>query len=295
MKPDTINGLFELIGGILTWTNVARIRRDKQVKGMNLYPMLFITGWGFWNLFYYPFLNQTASFLGGCVILSANLTWLIYAYRFHETQPPMEKAGKSWIRTYNDHIIDFTNVDTEQLDIFDIAHALSQLNRFTGHTKIPYSVAEHSVRCATLVWEGLTQRGVSELTRASIALEALLHDAEEAYVNDLNRPLKYQPGMEAYRDVAHGLKAEIMKKFAPGCCGWVKSPEVLTADNRLYVTESRDLMNYVSTMSDTFPPLLLTIVPWPAKEAESKFLDLFEAYHKIIQRCEEPAHPFYVS
>lgn len=79
---DIGNGLFELFGGICLWGNVARIRRDKQVKGIDWRVTLFFSSWGFWNLWYYPNLHQWASFTGGLVIVWANATWLFFAFKY---------------------------------------------------------------------------------------------------------------------------------------------------------------------------------------------------------------------
>ena len=64
-----------------------------------------------------------------------------------------------------------------EVDINDIARSLSMMNRFCGHTKFPYSVARHSINCANIAPEGYK-------------LEALLHDATEAYLSDIVMPAK---------------------------------------------------------------------------------------------------------
>lgn len=76
MTPDLINGSFELLGGVLIWMNVWRMYKDQELKGVHWGPTLFFTVWGFWNLYYYPHLDQWLSFLGGIVIVAANATWI---------------------------------------------------------------------------------------------------------------------------------------------------------------------------------------------------------------------------
>ena len=70
---DVGNGLFESVGAVVCWLNVARLRRDKQVKGVCWSVQVFFTAWGFWNLYYYPSLNQWLSFIGGTFLALGNL------------------------------------------------------------------------------------------------------------------------------------------------------------------------------------------------------------------------------
>ncbi len=74
------------------------------------------------------------------------------------------------------------SLDKSEIDIEDIAHALARICRFNGHLRYHYSVAEHSVNVA----EELKLRGASKELR----LFGLLHDASEAYIADIPRPLK---------------------------------------------------------------------------------------------------------
>ena len=85
---DLINGSFEFIAGLATWINIKQIIKDKQLKGYNLKVFIFFTIWGFWNLYYYPSLNQWISFIGGISIMIANTIWIILAiyYKKHNNQ-----------------------------------------------------------------------------------------------------------------------------------------------------------------------------------------------------------------
>ena len=85
MIQDYINGLFEFCGSFFIWMNVKRLYRDKEVKGAYWPAWAFFAVWGIWNLFYYPSLNQWASFLGGVLVVVGNIAWvaLFLWYKSH--------------------------------------------------------------------------------------------------------------------------------------------------------------------------------------------------------------------
>ncbi len=104
-----------------------------------------------------------------------------------------------YIRTFSG--VDFTvfNPSPEQIDIIDIAHALSQICRYGGHSKTFYSVAQHSI-------------AVSYLVKPENALCGLLHDATEAFFGDLPRPVKYK--IPEYIKIENELYKNIAQKFS---------------------------------------------------------------------------------
>lgn len=102
------------------------------------------------------------------------------------------------IRTVSGQYVNVFNPDPDTILIEDIAHALSNMPRFGGHLPYFYSVAQHSVWCA--------QRIVPELK-----LDALLHDASEAYLMDMPRPIKNR--LTDYKEVENNLMRVIAEKF----------------------------------------------------------------------------------
>lgn len=80
--PDFINGVFELLGSVAIFAHVRRIRRDKKVAGVDWRATLFMSLWGYWNLFYYPQLDQWFSFVGGLAIVAGNTAWLYYLLKY---------------------------------------------------------------------------------------------------------------------------------------------------------------------------------------------------------------------
>lgn len=79
---DLVNGGFEGCGAVAIFANCAVLRRDKRVRGVSPLVTAFFTSWGFWNLYYYPSLDQWASFVGGVAIVAGNLLWLTLAFKY---------------------------------------------------------------------------------------------------------------------------------------------------------------------------------------------------------------------
>lgn len=113
----------------------------------------------------------------------------------------------------------------EAINIQDIAHALSNCCRFGGHAKQFYSVAQHCVLC-------------SHMVAPEFALEALLHDASEAYIADIVRPVKETELFENYRWLEKKLEADVAKKFGTP---FPMSPQVKAADMEAVVWEAINL------------------------------------------------------
>ena len=100
----------------------------------------------------------------------------------------------SYITTYTGKHFDPIQPEPGLFDLTDISHALSLLCRGNGHMKHFYSVAQHSIACA----EEAKARGYS----ARVQLGCLLHDASEAYLSDVTRPVK--------KDLDYYLKVEAL-------------------------------------------------------------------------------------
>jgi len=137
----------------------------------------------------------------------------------------LKPQNVDWIRTFTGKKFRPLTPDPELIDVRDIAHGLAMQGRFGGHTRVFYSVAEHSVR-------------VSLITPAKDALWGLMHDASEAYLKDMASPIKYAPGVEFYLEAEARLMAAVTIRFGLG----TKEPEsVKRADAVLLHTEARDL------------------------------------------------------
>lgn len=140
-----------------------------------------------------------------------------------------------WIITYTGKRFYPLDPREEDISILDIAHSLSTINRFTGHARFPYSVAQHCIE-------------VSYEIDPQFALAGLLHDATEAYVNDLSRPLKRN--LPEYCAVEDKIHAVISARFNVD----TRSPAVKLVDTRALVTEAWHLCSGESWYFES---------PWP--------------------------------
>jgi hypothetical protein len=113
----------------------------------------------------------------------------------------MRKPNKTSMLLFSGDYFDFADPRPENIHLEDIAHGLSNINRFSGQTPKPFSVATHSVNCYFLA-------GVDK----HMCREALLHDAHEAYVGDMIQPLKNHFGDE-YKVFENRIDLVIRKRF----------------------------------------------------------------------------------
>lgn len=148
----------------------------------------------------------------------------------------------------------------EHIDIEDIAHALGMVCRFAGHCQRFYSVAEHSVLMSMAV-------------DPEHALWGLLHDATEAYIGDLVRPLKHE--LPSYMAVEDRLAEIIAIKF--GLEGPMPA-QVVEYDTRIVVDEREQIMapsRLPWPMLEGRSPLGVTIEGWDPITAREMFLSRF--------------------
>ncbi len=125
------------------------------------------------------------------------------------------------IQTFTGKNVNFLDPKPETIDIKDIAHALALCNRYTGHTPRPYSVAQHSVLA-------------SYAAPYELAFEALMHDAQEAYVGDCATTLKQL--LQTYKVIEGRLEAVVRKKYGLPV---EMTPAVKVIDSRMLKTEAK--------------------------------------------------------
>lgn len=151
----------------------------------------------------------------------------------------------------------------EEIDFLAVAHALATINRFGGAARIPYSVAEHSVRVASIVPQ-------------ADRWWALVHDAHEGLIGmDPTRPVKRSPGIgpalvELERINQQALLTRLNLPL-------IMPQSVKDADNVLLMTERRDVMprHHIDWKEASYAPLPDKIVPWSWRVAKRRWLYMF--------------------
>jgi len=130
----------------------------------------------------------------------------------------------NWTLTSTGQHFDLVDPQPDMINLLDIASGLSNECRFNGQCRYFYSVAQHCYQASLIV-------------PPEFALEALLHDASEAYIKDIPRPLKAL--LPDYRRIEQRVEAAIRARFGlPDA----QSYPVTEADRIMLATERRDLM-----------------------------------------------------
>ncbi len=179
-----------------------------------------------------------------------------------------EHSVSDWVECYPSHEhVDPLDLKIEQIHLHDIAHSLSMQCRYNGHVKDFYSVAEHSVL-------------VSYMVPQEHALTALMHDATEAYLSDVTRPMK-----KRFKEfITWETKAWVPISEYFGL-PLVMPQEVIDADDSILYYESPYLIGeHVRTTWTLFLKPRDVILPWPfghrikclsPRSAETRFLERF--------------------
>lgn len=184
----------------------------------------------------------------------------------------------SWVQTFSNRAFYLVDPDPALIDIDDIAHSLAYQCRFNGHTAMFYSVAQHSM----LVAEYLLAKAPEH------ALWGLLHDAAEAYVGDVIRPLKRR--LPGFARIEAPIEQAVAKRFG---LPWPMPAVIKEADTAVLLGERRDLRPPLPRepveKGEPWPPLNLSgfarkpgaapslgrIVPLAPELAEAEFLWMF--------------------
>lgn len=172
-----------------------------------------------------------------------------------------DNVANRTIQTFTGEMFDVFSPDLDKIHMKDISHSLSMLCRYGGHAHAFYSVAEHSL---------LMSRYFADLGNFDLARVALLHDATEAYMGDLVRPLKLQ--MPTYREAELNLQDFIFDKFG---LPPLTPPEIKDADLRICNDEREVLLYPRPWVIDHLEPLGVDLECWFPNQAEEEWINMF--------------------
>lgn len=166
----------------------------------------------------------------------------------------------TWMQTSSNSEVDFTAEHWIALPIEDIANALANTCRYNGHCSRFFSVAEHSVL-------------MSRLVRPELALAALLHDASEAYVGDIPRPLKRVMGT-AFKDMERKAMRAVAQRYGVTMHD-LEHPEIKALDKKILADEAAALMPRHAFWDQFTERTGVEIAGWNPAEAREKFLQRY--------------------
>lgn len=178
---------------------------------------------------------------------------------------------KNCISTYNH--VEFNPVNPTSGDILidDIAHALSMMTRANGHFREFYSVARHSINCA---YEA-KNRGYS----VKVQLMCLLHDAAEAYIGDMTRPLKIN--IPFFSEIEKKYQKIISEKYATLDISQQELQQIKSVDDSFLYFEFLEF--HGETLDFNVKPISVDLKSCikPIKETKMEFLEL---YNKLSEQ-----------
>jgi len=161
----------------------------------------------------------------------------------------------------------------EQIDIEDIAHGLAYQCRFNGQTRHFYSVAQHSLI-------------VAELVPTDLRLAALLHDAAEAYMGDMVKPLKQL--FPLFSEIEAKVMGAIGLRYG---VTHFDDKAIKSADLIALATEKRDLMPNSSEAWDSLTGIVASPVrirPMSPQQAKAAFLSVFRETDQHVSSLSNP-------
>jgi len=154
----------------------------------------------------------------------------------------------NYVGTFTGKRVSVLDPQVEDINILDIAHALSMSNRFNGHTKRPYTILQHSLA---------TMHRLRDLEYSlTIQLVGLLHDAAEAYLGDIVSPVKQY--LTEFQVIEDRMLRTILSKaglmIPPGS---ILPVAVIQADSEMLISEIHHYMTE-ETLRNCFPAFLDT-------------------------------------
>lgn len=181
------------------------------------------------------------------------------------------------IKTFRGGLIDVSAPTTNDINLRDIIWPLCKIVRFGGHIRnrqtghkpvepLHYSVAEHSILIARKIM-------VDYPANPMLAMQALMHDATEAYIGDIVKPVKEAPALNtAFKKIENRLEKVI---FAKCEIAYPVDPVIKQYDTRILMDEQSQALNPGAGDFNTGEPLGITLQFWSPSQAYEEFANLY--------------------
>lgn len=173
----------------------------------------------------------------------------------------------SEIATYTKKMFDPVHPDAQKIDVVDIAHALSLLCRANGHFPTFYSVGQHCINCA--------KEAIARKYSQRVQLACLLHDASEAYLSDVTRPVKAE--LPKYLEIEEPLQQAIWDKYIQPTLTEEEIKQVFLVDDEILYKEFAALMEMPLIPREPDLKSAPRMEFGGFREIEEEYLRLFEA------------------
>lgn len=172
---------------------------------------------------------------------------------------------QDYITTYGGSHFVPVKPEADRIQITDIAHALSLICRGNGHVKHFFSVGQHCINCA--------KEAVARKYSKRVCLACLLHDAGEAYMSDVPRPLKkYIPEYKRYEDK---ILEVIYEKYLGGNLTKEEGRLVKLIDDDMLYFDLRELLHETSNRKEPEMQSSFSLCFEPFEQVEKEYLEMF--------------------
>ena len=181
-------------------------------------------------------------------------------------------ANKLTLRTYSGIEINPSDPRPEDIELIDLAVSLSRVNRYVGHTRFPYSVAQHSVLCSELA--------INEWGDKYLAMACLLHDCAEAFTSDIPTPVKalLKPTITHIEDA---FDAAVFTRFGLPLMTDKQKVQVKAIDEEAYLLEKDQLRHESWTLQHRGQPTTKSEIIIPRLTADEAALAFIRQYGKV--------------
>lgn len=184
------------------------------------------------------------------------------------------KGAGGWTETASGQRFYHREPDGHNFRLYDIAHQLAQVNRYGGACRWPYSVAQHSVLMADYAMQHTGD--------PMLALDCIFHDAAEAYLGDMKKPVK--DDLPDYQELEAMVQTALRWSFAAICVPPEQTDFCRELDRRIVFDEKAQVMLNPHITWNTGPPqpLGIKIARWSFEKSRRRYAQAATKYAELM-------------